>query len=66
MLFRSGDGEELRLEFEEEALGVSAKHGFGYLQVEFGDCIGPENQYQVLRKLGFGMQASVWLAKDTL
>ncbi|KAF8062371.1 kinase-like protein [Lyophyllum atratum] len=49
------------LEFIEEPLGVTAEQGHGYLRVEFGDALGPENRYKVVRKLGWGMTlASGW------
>jgi hypothetical protein len=29
--------------------------GYGYLQIDFGERTGPNNRYEVLRKLGWGM-----------
>lgn len=55
------------LEFEEEPLGVTAEQGHGYIRVEFVDAIGPDEEperYKVVRKLGWGMNSSVWLAFD--
>ncbi|KAL6300875.1 kinase-like domain-containing protein [Sparassis latifolia] len=56
--------ENVELTFVEEPLGLRADQGFGYLQVDFGQRIGPGDRYEVLRKLGWGMNASVWLARD--
>lgn len=41
--------------FEEEPLGLLAEQGYGYLQIEFGQRIGPNQRYEILRKLGWGM-----------
>ncbi|KAJ7739469.1 kinase-like domain-containing protein [Mycena maculata] len=60
--------ENVELSFVEEPLGLRADQGYGYLQVDFGDRIGPVHgprpRYEILRKLGWGMNASVWLARD--
>ncbi|KAJ6452956.1 kinase-like protein [Mycena sanguinolenta] len=60
--------ENVELSFVEEPLGLRADQGYGYLQVDFGDRIGPSHgsrpRYEILRKLGWGMNASVWLARD--
>ncbi|KAJ6448697.1 kinase-like protein [Mycena sanguinolenta] len=57
--------ENVELSFVEEPLGLRADQGYGYLQVDFGDRIGPSHgsrpRYEILRKLGW---ASVWLARD--
>ncbi|KAL5482914.1 hypothetical protein ACEPAI_9509 [Sanghuangporus weigelae] len=59
--------EEIKcLDFKEEPCGFREKQGFGFLQVQFGDRIGLGGRYEVLRKLGWGMQSSIWLAKDTV
>jgi hypothetical protein len=52
------------LEFVEEPLGVTAEQGHGFLRIEFGDAIGPGKRYKVVRKLGWGMNASIWMAFD--
>ncbi|RDB25924.1 Serine/threonine-protein kinase SRPK [Hypsizygus marmoreus] len=52
------------LEFIEEPLGVTAEQGQGFLRVEFGEAIGPDSRYEVARKLGWGMNSSIWLALD--
>jgi len=52
------------LEFTEEPLGLTAEYGFGYADLAFHDKVGPQGRYEVLRKLGYGLNASVWLAKD--
>jgi len=51
-------------QFVEEPLGLGAKQGHGYLRVEFGDAIGPDKRYKVIRKLGWGGNSSVWMAFD--
>ena len=52
------------LEFIEEPLGVTAEQGHGFIRVEFGDAIGPDKRYKVVRKLGWGMNSSIWMAFD--
>lgn len=54
----------VQLTFIEEPLGIGKEHGCGFLQAEFGDRIGPEGRYELVRKLGWGSSASVWLARD--
>jgi hypothetical protein len=54
--------ENVELSFVEEPLGLRADQGYGYLQVDFGDRIGPSHgsrpRYEILRKLGWGMNVS--------
>ena len=52
------------LEFVEEPLGVTAEQGHGFIRIEFGDAIGPDKRYKVVRKLGWGMNSSIWMAFD--
>ena len=54
------------LSFPEEPLGVPASKGYGYAQLDFGERIGPEKRYEIVRKLGWGSYSSVWLAWDVL
>ncbi|RSL91313.1 hypothetical protein CDV31_015485 [Fusarium ambrosium] len=37
----------------------------GFHPVKIGDCLGESAQYRVLRKLGYGGYATVWLCRDT-
>ena len=50
------------LEFVEEPLAVTAEQGHGFIQIEFGDAIGPEKCYKVIQMLRWGMNSSVWMA----
>ena len=52
------------LKYVEEPLGATTEQGHGYLWIEFGDAIGPDRRYIIIRKLGWGMNASVWMAFD--
>jgi hypothetical protein len=52
------------LSFIEEPLGLSREQGYGFPRLEFGDAIGPERRYKIIRKLGWGMNASIWMAFD--
>ena len=55
------------LSFASEALGMPAADGYGWAQFEFGDQIGEgeDNRYTIVRKLGWGMYSSAWLARDS-
>jgi len=50
--------------FIEEPLGLSAEQGHGFLRIEFGDAIDPDRRNIIVRKLGWGMNSSVWMAFD--
>ena len=52
--------ETVDLTFVEEPLGLRADQGYGYLQVDFGERIGPNDRYEILRKLGWGMNVRLW------
>ncbi|KAJ7035842.1 kinase-like protein [Mycena alexandri] len=52
------------LTFASEALGMPAAQGYGWAQFEFGDSVGNDQRYTILRKLGWGMHSSTWLARD--
>ncbi|THH03576.1 hypothetical protein EW146_g10394 [Bondarzewia mesenterica] len=56
--------EEVELDFVEEPLGLTANQGYGYFRVDFGETIGPDGRYEIKRKLGWGRNASIWLARD--
>jgi serine/threonine-protein kinase SRPK3 len=51
--------ENVGLTFVEEPLGLRADQGYGYLQVDFGQRLGPNGQYEILRKLGWGMNVGI-------
>lgn len=55
--------EEIDLKFMEEPLGSEhfspgMVRGKGYVQVDFHDKIGPDDRYEILRKLGWGRNVS--------
>lgn len=59
------NGEEnLEYTFESEPLGLPPDLGYGFAQLRFGDAIGPDARYTVVRKLGWGMHSSTWLVRD--
>ncbi|KAJ7178159.1 kinase-like protein [Mycena filopes] len=43
---------------------MPAADGYGWAQFDFGDSIGPDQRYTIMRKLGWGMHSSTWLARD--
>ncbi len=53
-------------EFASEPLGIPAENGYGFYQGGPGDSLGPSGRYLLQTKLGWGVGASVWLAKDAL
>ncbi|KDR71809.1 hypothetical protein GALMADRAFT_143593 [Galerina marginata CBS 339.88] len=52
------------LTFIEEPLGMPGSDGYGWPQFAFGEAIGPDKRYTIVRKLGWGMSSSTWLARD--
>ena len=52
------------IKFTSEPLGIPAEKGYGFPQLEFNEAIGPDGRYVILRKLGWGSSASIWLARD--
>src|ERR1700761_3334695 len=52
------------LTFTSEPLCLPGKDGYGWPQLEFNETLGPDSHYVVLRKLGWGMSSSTWLARD--
>ncbi|KAJ6610846.1 kinase-like domain-containing protein [Mycena sp. CBHHK59/15] len=52
------------LTFASEALGMPAAQGYGWAQFEFGDSVRNDQQYTILRNLGWGMHSNTWLARD--
>jgi len=57
---------QVDLSFVEEPLGLTLDQGYGFPRFQFGDVIGPDRRYNIVRKLGWGMNSSVWLAVDSL
>lgn len=55
---------ELEYSFVSEPLGLPADLGYGFAQLRFNDAIGPAQRYTIVRKLGWGMHSSIWLARD--
>ena len=52
--------------FTSEPLGMPAKEGYGWVQWKFGEKVGPDARYTILRKLGWGSHSSTWLARDAV
>ncbi|KAF8651833.1 hypothetical protein AX16_004633 [Volvariella volvacea WC 439] len=50
--------------FVEEPLGLATDDGCGWPDFQFEEAIGPEARYVLKRKLGWGAESSVWLARD--
>ncbi|KAJ7435148.1 kinase-like protein [Mycena latifolia] len=45
---------------------MPAAQGYGWAQFEFGDSVGNDQRYTILRKVGWGMHSSTWLARDEI
>jgi serine/threonine-protein kinase SRPK3 len=50
--------------FEEEPLNLGAHTGFGFARIVLGEKVGSEGQFEVIRKLCWGLCGSVWMVKD--
>ncbi|KAL6302261.1 kinase-like domain-containing protein [Sparassis latifolia] len=50
--------------FDEEPVTLKVEDGYGYAPVNIGDVLGPNGRFQILRKLGWGGYATVWMVKD--
>ncbi|KAJ4480093.1 kinase-like protein [Lentinula aciculospora] len=48
----------------EEPLHLSVDDGYGFARIKAGDTIGQQDRFSVVRRLGWGMYSSTWLAKD--
>jgi serine/threonine protein kinase len=46
-----------------EPLHLSVDDGYGFARLNYGDSIG-QDRFSVIRRLGWGMYSSTWLAKD--
>jgi hypothetical protein len=60
-------GEEGIFTSDEEPHFLKPDHGFGFNPLKLGECLqGGKTRggtYKIVRKLGFGVNSSVWLAK---
>lgn len=65
MISTSEEDEGPTFTFEEEPLGLPAEAGFGFFQGGPETVLGPDGRFKILRKLGYGGNSSVWLAKDS-
>jgi serine/threonine-protein kinase SRPK3 len=50
--------------FDEEPCTLTLADGYSYARIDVGDCLGAEDRYEVVRKLGWGLYATTWLVKD--
>ncbi|KAF8644875.1 hypothetical protein AX16_008221 [Volvariella volvacea WC 439] len=48
----------------QEPLGLPAKGGYGWPNFQFEEALGPDERYVVKRKLTWGDESSIWLARD--
>lgn len=48
----------------QEPLHLSVDDGYGFARINPGDDIGQDNRFSIVRRLGWGMYSSTWLAKD--
>ncbi|KAH6909270.1 CMGC/SRPK protein kinase [Coprinopsis sp. MPI-PUGE-AT-0042] len=50
--------------FDEEPCTLTLADGYSYARIDVGDCLGLEDRYEVVRKLGWGLYATTWLVRD--
>lgn len=50
--------------FPEEPIGLPGLPGLGFVDMRIGDELGPQGRYTIVRKLGYGLYSTVWLARD--
>ncbi|KAJ7216539.1 kinase-like protein [Mycena pura] len=43
---------------------MPCEHGHGFPLLEFGESLGQDRRYKIVRKLGWGMNSSTWLVYD--
>ncbi|KAJ3885396.1 kinase-like protein [Lentinula edodes] len=48
----------------DEPLHLSVDDGYGFARIKSGDNLGQHDRFSVIRRLGWGMYSSTWLAKD--
>jgi serine/threonine protein kinase len=48
----------------EEPLHLTVDDGYGFARIKSGDSLGQQDRFSVIRRLGWGMYSSTWLAKD--
>ena len=48
------------------SISLFAADGYGWAQFEFGEQIGKDNRYTIVRKLSWGMHSSTWLTRDNM
>ena len=54
----------IQIQFHSELLGLLARNGYpGFPILKLGERIGPQEQYTLVRKLGWGATCSTWLAR---
>ncbi|KAH9948887.1 kinase-like domain-containing protein [Amylocystis lapponica] len=56
--------EDFLKKFDEEPLTYDASYAFGYAPIKLGDRVGPEDRFEVVFKLGWGMFGTIWMVKD--
>ena len=60
------DTPTVTFDFKEEPIGLPPSEGFGYLDVDIGDELGPDNRFVILRKLRYASSIIIYLSRDWL